>query len=53
MNSTAQKTFEDIDKVTAFLGTYGITTNAISLLLALFGTSFLIRKIGLTACLVL
>lgn len=53
MNSTAQKTFEDVDKVTAFLGAYGITTNAISLLLALFGTSFLIRKIGLTACLVL
>ena len=52
MNAAAHNAFDSLEKVTAFLGIYGVTTNAVSLLLALFGTSFLIRRLGLTACLV-
>ena len=52
MNSTAHVTFGNLEKVTAFLGLYGVALNATSLLFVLFGTSFLIRRFGVTTCLV-
>jgi AAA family ATP:ADP antiporter len=41
------------EKVTEFLGTYGIATNGLSFVFALVGSSFFIRRFGLTTCLVL
>jgi AAA family ATP:ADP antiporter len=52
MNSAAHSTFNSLEKVTSFLGLYGIATNGFSFLFALLGTSFVIRRFGLTACLV-
>lgn len=52
MNSSAHATFGNIEKVSSFLGIYGIATNMVSLLFALFGASYFIRRFGITACLV-
>jgi AAA family ATP:ADP antiporter len=52
MNSAAHVAFGNLEKVTSFLGIYGIALNTTSLLFALLGTSFVIRRFGLTACLV-
>ncbi|MBX9831281.1 hypothetical protein K2X40_04960 [Candidatus Babeliales bacterium] len=52
MNSSAHATFGSIEKVTSFLGIYGVATNMVSLLFALLGTSFFIRRFGITFCLV-
>lgn len=52
MNSAAHVTFGSLEKVTSFLGMYGVATNGISLLFALLGTSLMIRRFGLTVCLV-
>ncbi len=40
------------EQLTSFFGTYGLTTNGITFILALFGTSFFIRTFGLQFCLV-
>lgn len=53
MNTSAHATFGNIEKVTSFLGVYGVATNAVSLLFAMIGTSFFIRRFGLTACLIM
>ena len=52
MNSAAHATLGDLGKVTSFLGVYGMVVNTTSLLFVLLGTSFVIRRFGLAACLV-
>lgn len=52
MNTAAYAAYSTLEEVTSFLGIYGVSTNLISLLFALLGTSFVIRRFGLTACLV-
>lgn len=41
----------DTQQYTSFLSKFGVAVNTLSLLLALFGTSSLLRKLGLRACL--
>ncbi|QQR48697.1 hypothetical protein IPF37_03990 [bacterium] len=52
MNSTAYATFDSIEKVSSFLGIYGMATNTVSLLFALLGASFFMRRFGIAACLI-
>jgi ATP:ADP antiporter, AAA family len=48
----AKETFHSTEKIIEFLGLYGQSANILTLFLALFGTSFIIRKFGLTLSLV-
>jgi AAA family ATP:ADP antiporter len=50
--TSAKATFGSTEKVAEFLGMYGLATNTLSFLFALIGTSYFIRRLGLTACLV-
>lgn len=47
----ADITFKSPIKLVEFFGMCGQASNLLSLVLALIGTSFLVRKLGLTACL--
>ena len=49
----ARETYHSAEKITEFLALYGQTANFLTLLFALFGTSFIIRKFGLTLSLVI
>jgi len=53
MKYTAKASLGSLEKVTEFLGFYGLTMNIVSFLFALIGTSFFIRNFGLTVCLIL
>ncbi len=53
MNFYAKQSLGSIEKVASFLGMQGVAVNSISFLFALVGTSFFIRKFGLTTCLIL
>lgn len=53
LNYLADETFASADKIASFIGYLGLTTNSFSLMFALVGTSFLIRKFGLTTSLTL
>ena len=52
MNYLAFDTLHSTEKVIEFLGLYGQTANFLTLLIALIGTSFIIRNYGLTFSLV-
>lgn len=52
MNQRAYEHFGSMAKVNAFLGLHGLLTNSLSLLLIFFGTSYFIRRFGLTTGLV-
>ena len=47
----SQKFGANIEAFTSFMGRFGQVTNTIALLLALLGTSYLMRRFGLTFCL--
>lgn len=53
MHYTAKHTLGSLEKVTEFLGFFGLLTNILSFTFAFLGTSFFIRKLGLTSCLVM
>lgn len=53
MNSKAHETLVSLEKVTAFLATYGFAANLLSFVFALTGTSWLVRNWGLSRCLVI
>ncbi len=48
LNYMAHDTYHSTEKVIEFLGLYGQTANFLTLLIALIGTSFIIRNYGLT-----
>ena len=48
----AKEAYQTAEKLTEFLGLYGQSANLSTLLLALLGTSFIIRRFGLTLSLV-
>ena len=48
----AKEVYQSTEKITEFLGLYGQSANFSTLLFALFGTNFIIRKFGLTLALV-
>ena len=52
MKWLAADAFPSTEGLTAFLGWFGFATNATTFLLALVGTSYFIRRFGLTFCLV-
>jgi AAA family ATP:ADP antiporter len=52
MNKSAFQLYGSLEQVAKFLATYGLVTNALSFVFALLGTSFFIRRFGLTKCLV-
>ncbi len=52
MKFAADEAYGSVEKVTAFLGRFGQSANALALVFALVGTSFFIRRFGLTFCLV-
>ena len=52
MNFLAAHTLVTLEKVTWFLAIYGTCANLLSLTFALTGTSFLVRRLGLSRCLV-
>lgn len=52
MNSSAKATLGTLERVIEFQGIYGLATNVLTFLFALLGTSYLIRRFGLVACLV-
>ncbi len=49
----AKETYGSAEKVTQFLGYFGLTTNALALVFSLIGTTFFINRYGLTFCLVM
>lgn len=53
MKFIADETFQSVEKVAQFLGFFGQSANLLSLVFALIGTSFFIRRFGLTFCLVM
>jgi len=53
LNFMADETFATAEKIASFIGYLGLTTNSFSLVFALIGTSFLIRRFGLTFSLTL
>jgi AAA family ATP:ADP antiporter len=53
MNTMAKHHLNTLGDVTRFLGMYGFAANSVSFLFALTGTSFLVRRLGLSLCLVL
>ena len=48
----AKTVYTDSESYTAYLGWFGFSTNFMTFVLALVGTSFFIRRFGLTFCLV-
>ena len=48
---TAGSTFYSTSEYTAFLGWFGVATNGLAFVMALLGTSFMIKKMGLRFCL--
>jgi ATP:ADP antiporter, AAA family len=53
MNMIAKGYFPTRDAFSAFTGKYGMSINAVALLFALLGTSFLMRRFGLRFCLIM
>lgn len=53
MKFVADETYHSAEKVVQFLGLFGQSANFLSLVFALIGTSFFIRRFGLTFCLVM
>jgi AAA family ATP:ADP antiporter len=53
MNSKAHETLVSLERVTAFLATYGFAANLLSFIFALTGTSWLVRRWGLSRCLII
>lgn len=53
MKYIADESFHSVEKVTEFLGMFGQATNTLALVFAFIGTSFIIRRFGLTFCLVM
>lgn len=49
----ASETYDTAEKMTVFLARFGQCTNTIALIFAFVGTSFFIRRFGLTFCLVM
>lgn len=45
--------YPSAEKLSEFLGYFGIATNSVALIFSLFGTSFFLRRFGLTFCLVM
>ncbi|MCK4264741.1 hypothetical protein KAW80_00065 [Candidatus Babeliales bacterium] len=43
--------YSDAESLTRFLGIFGISTNGVALIMALLGTSYLMRRFGLIFCL--
>lgn len=52
MNKSAFQMYGTLEEVAKFLATFGLCVNALSFVFALLGTSFFIRRFGLTKCLV-
>lgn len=52
MKFLADETYHSATQVAEFMGMFGVATNLLSFIFALIGTSFLIRRFGLTFCLV-
>lgn len=52
MNVRVYEVLGSLEKTIQFFGLYGLITNGISCFFVLFGSSFLIRRFGLTACLI-
>ena len=52
MKFLADETYHSATQVAEFMGMFGVATNLLSFVFALIGTSFLIRRFGLTFCLV-
>lgn len=52
MKGLAQEQYGSAEKVAAFLGKFAMSANALALVFALLGTSFFIRRFGLTFCMV-
>lgn len=48
----AKEAYQSTERITEFLALYGQCANGLTLLFALFGTSFIIRKFGLTLSLI-
>lgn len=53
MNTKAHETLVTLEKVTAFLATYGFAANFLSLIFALTGTTWLVKNWGLSRCLII
>jgi len=53
MNREAKGTFGSVENVARFLALYGLLANSLSLVFAFTGTSFLVRRLGLSRCLVI
>lgn len=53
MKYLADEAFHSADKVGKFFSTFGLAANGLALVFALIGTSFIIRRFGLTFCLVM
>lgn len=53
MKVSADVAFPTSEAATQFLGWFGASANSLSLVFALLGTSFVIRRFGLTFCLVM
>ncbi|MFA6526926.1 MAG: Npt1/Npt2 family nucleotide transporter [Candidatus Babeliales bacterium] len=53
MKFIADETYTSAEQVTEFLGLFGQSANLLALVFALVGTSFFIRRFGLTFCLVM
>jgi AAA family ATP:ADP antiporter len=51
MKFIADESFTTVESVTEFLGRFGQATNFLALIFAFIGTSFFIRRFGLTFCL--
>ena len=52
MNMIAKEVFASRDLFAAFMGKYGVSINSLTMLFALLGTSFFMRKFGLRFCLI-
>lgn len=53
LNSNAKHHLGSLTQVTQFLAIYGFAANTVSFLFALTGTGFLVRRLGLSRCLVI
>lgn len=53
LNFTAKSRLGSLTEVTQFLATYGFAANTVSFIFALTGTGFLVRRLGLSRCLVI
>jgi len=53
MKLTAHSVYPSPEKLAGFLGTFGVAVNLLALVFAFVGTSFFIRRFGITFCLVM